>query len=89
MRKRQGFDLAAAVGRKVGALDAATFGYRTQGGTYIIASEALGDDGAPHDLVAILPMALEGSRVVVLRPTVNPDLVGALRVALGEQDDDR
>lgn len=31
-------------------------------------------------------MPLEGSRVLVLRPMVNPDLVSALRIALDPQD---
>lgn len=72
----------AVAARATGPLDYATVGYVTDGGTYVVASSArLNDDGRTHDLVAVLPMPIEGSRVLVLRPTVNPDLIVALRSA--------
>ena len=73
----------AAATRTTGEIDFATVTYVTEGGTYIIAcSPKLTDDGKPHDLVAILPAALGGTRVIPLRPTVNPDLIEALTLHL-------
>ena len=73
----------AALGRVTGQINIWLWGYVTEGGTYIIGSGPAGnDDDRPHDLVAILPVGLEESRVLVLRPTVNPDLVEALRSEL-------
>ena len=73
----------AAAKRVTGELNVATVAYVTGGGTYIIASSPrITDDGKPHDLVAILPGALNGTRVVPLRPTVNPDLIEALTLHL-------
>lgn len=75
----------AALKEHTGQLDYATCAYVTDGGTYVIASDPkVNDDDVPHDLLGVLPMPLEGSRVVVLRPTVNPELVTALRSALDE-----
>lgn len=75
--------IEAAEHRITGPLDTWTTAYTTDGGTYVIASDPVGNDsGRPHDLMAVLPMPLEGSRVLVLRPTVNPDLVAALRQRL-------
>ena len=57
--------------------------YVTDGGTYVIASNGQAtDSGRPRDLLAVLPLPIEGSRVVPLWPAVNPDLVVALRSAL-------
>lgn len=79
----------AAGDRITGKLDYATEAYVTDGGTYVIASTTMiNDDERPHDLVAVLPLPIEDTRVVVLRPTVNPDLVDALRAELDPQDDD-
>ncbi|NKY96546.1 hypothetical protein [Nocardiopsis alborubida] len=79
----------AAGDRITGKLDYATEAYVTDGGTYILASTTMiNDDERPHDLVAVLPLPIEDTRVVVLRPTVNPDLVDALREELVPQDDD-
>lgn len=73
----------AAKSRTTGQLDTFTSAYITDGGTYVVASTTMiNDDDRPHDLVAVLPLALEGSHVVVLRPTVNPQLVQALRTEL-------
>lgn len=75
--------LDAIDARATGAIDSATTGYVTEGGTYVLASSPLwNDDGEPHDLVAIFPVPLEGSRVAVLRPTVNPAWIAQLRAAL-------
>lgn len=77
------FIVDAAQGRITGYLDACNVGYVTDGGTYVIASTpAWNDDDRPHDLVAVLPAPIEGTRVLPLRPNVNPDLVDALRAAL-------
>ena len=55
-------------------------GYVTRGGSYLLAVPSLWtDDMKPHDLVAILPGPIGGSRVHILYPFVNPDLVQALR----------
>ena len=71
-----------ALSRKIGRIGPGTIGYVTDGGTYIIASQAeWNDDGKPHDLVAILSAHIgDNSRIMPLRPTVNPDLLDALRV---------
>lgn len=70
----------AAEARHGGLIDHFTCGYTTDGGTYVLASApAANDDDRPRDLIAVLPAPIEGTRVVVLRPTVNPDLVKALR----------
>lgn len=77
------FIVDAAQGRITGYLDTWTVGSVTEGGTYVIASSPdWNDDDQPHDLVAVLPAPIEGTRVLPLRPNVNPDLVGALRAAL-------
>lgn len=79
----------AAGDRITGELDYATEAYVTDGGTYVIASTTvINNDERPHDLVAVLPLPLEDTRVVVLRPTGNPDFVDALREELDPQDDD-
>lgn len=73
----------AAGDRITGELDYATEAYVTDGGTYVIASTTMiNDNERPHDLVAVLPLPIEDTRVVALRPTVNPDLVDALREEL-------
>lgn len=70
----------AVEARATGTLDYTTIAYVSDGGTYIIASSArMNDDFRPHDLLAVLPTPVEGYRVLVLRPTVNSDLVAALR----------
>lgn len=64
IRKRRSFE------------DPHLIGYRTRGGTYMIA--AVGrwtDDGEDHDLIMIDIMG----EVVPVRPTVNPDLVAHIR----------
>lgn len=77
------FIVDAAQGRITGPLKAWTTGYVTEGGTYVIASTPdWNDDDQPHDLVAVLPAPIEGTRVHLLQPNVNPDLVDALRAAL-------
>lgn len=83
------YALIAEEARKgtMGPLGAGTVAYVSRGGTYLIASAPnWNDSGEARDLVAILPMAAErgGSRVVVLRPTVNPELVDALRAVLDD-----
>lgn len=78
----------AASDGTVGAIDEWTRGYVTEGGTYILADTNCPIDGCDHDLVAILPVPVEGTRVHVLRPTVNPDMVAALRKALDDADGD-
>lgn len=53
--------------------------YRSRGGSYLIANASLqNDDDQPHDLLLIT----WDDEVVVLRPTVNPDLVADVRLAL-------
>ena len=77
--------ITAVEARATGGLDYGTLAYVTDGGTYMIASSPrLNDDGRAHDLIAVLPAAFgdDHSRVLVLRPTVNPALVAALRAAL-------
>lgn len=75
----------AATHRETGAIDTFTCAYITDGGTWVITSaRKWNDDDRPHDLVAVLPMAIEGSRVLVLRPTVDPELVTALRAAFDQ-----
>lgn len=65
----------------VGRISSGVETYVTKGGTYIIAtSPAYTDDNRLHDLVVILPDPLNGTRVVPLRPTVNPDLIEALKL---------
>jgi hypothetical protein len=69
--------------RTTGRLDAGTHAYVTDGGTYVLASDAhLNDDHRPQDLVAVLPVPVEGTRVLILRAAVHPELVIALRQAL-------
>ena len=73
----------AAAHRATGPLDSWLTAYTTEGGTYVMASNPdWNDDHRPHDLVVVLPAPIEGTRVLPLRPTVNPDLVDALRAAL-------
>lgn len=73
----------AAKARATGAIDVWTTAYVTDGGTWIIASSPNStDSGRPRDLVAVLPAAIEGSRVVMLWPTVHPDLIATLRSGL-------
>lgn len=82
---KTGFEstVAAAAERRTGQINPATLAYLTDGGTYVIATDpSWTDNGMPRDLVAVLPMKLETSRVVPLFPTVNPDLVAALRKEL-------
>lgn len=74
----------AALSQTTGLLDFWSAAYVTDGGTWMLASspEAT-DSGRPRDLIAVLPATLDlGTRVVPLRPTVNPNLVDALRTAL-------
>ncbi|WP_211440110.1 hypothetical protein [Corynebacterium glutamicum] len=59
--------------------DQFTATYLTEGGTYIIASRWRDEC---KDLVAILPGPLEGTRVLPLQISVNPDLIDALRKEL-------
>lgn len=80
-------DLADAVeSRTTGAFDWSTCLYVTDGGTLVIASSLQGnDDNRAHDLAAVLPAglgALNGRRVIPLRPTVNPDLIDFLEAEL-------
>lgn len=58
--------------------------YVSDGGTYLIGtpSRIVDDPTGVHDLVAVLPEPVEGSRVLVLRTTVDPELVEALREVL-------
>lgn len=57
-------------------------GYRTKGGSYIVASNGRQtDSGKPHDLMLI---RLDGS-VVVLRPNVNPAAVADVRRYVRDQ----
>lgn len=66
-----------------GPLDLWTFAYRTNGGTYMIASDGRSRDSGQHqDLIAILPATLHGTRVYKMWPAVSPELVSALRDAL-------
>lgn len=75
----------AAQNQYIGEISYATISYVTRGGTYVIASAPnWSDSGEARDLVAVLPMALEGTRVLPLWPTVNPDLIEALRAALDD-----
>lgn len=64
--------------------DPFTLGYRTKGGSFIIASNGRQNDvQKPRDLLLILPAPLvrdpEPTRVVVLTPLVNPDFVATVR----------
>lgn len=73
--------------RKTGLIGAWLYGYETRGGTYMLASPAKwNDSGTPRDLIAILPAAATAlglpTRVLVLTPTVTPELAEALREAL-------
>lgn len=73
---------AAKIG-EVGPITGSTIAYVTSGGTYIIATHpSWTDSGQPRDLVAVTPLALEGTRVLPLYVAVNPDLVTALREEL-------
>lgn len=74
----------AAQNQYVGEINYATIAYVTRGGTYVIASAPnWSDSGEARDLVAILPLALENwTHVLPLCPTVNPDLIKALRETL-------
>ena len=67
-------------------------GYRTRGGSYVVAScGQYSDDGKPHDLVLIQPPhpVAVGSWGVMLRPNVHPELLAAIAVAIaGEVDRD-
>ena len=85
---RYGHSIDQIKAHKIGKIGTDLYAYTTAGGTYVLTSNARwNDDGQPHDLVAILPMALEnGTRVIPLRPTVNPDLLSALREALDEKE---
>ena len=68
---------------RTGSLYSGLIGYLTTGGTYVLAtSPQWTDSGLARDLVAILPAALNGTRVVPLTPLVNPDVVDALREGL-------
>jgi hypothetical protein len=72
----------AARDRITGELDYATEAYVTDDGTYVTAPTiVINDDERPHGLAAALSLPIEDTRVVVLRPTVNPDLVDAPRRA--------
>lgn len=66
----------AAVHQATGKLDWNLCAYVTDGRTWVIAVD---DVDRPHDLVAVLPVPAEGSRVAVLNPDVNPSLVHTLR----------
>lgn len=62
------------------AHDPWTFGYRSHGGSYLIAGNGRQrDDGQPCDLLLVLPAPMGDSRVIELRPTVNPDFTAAVR----------
>lgn len=75
----------AAANRQTGDIAPWTTAYLTDGGTYIIASAGHStDSGRPRDLVAVLPGNLEGSRVLQLNITVNPDLLDVLRAKLDQ-----
>lgn len=79
----------AAQVRSTGQLDPFTISYVTDGGTWIVASNPQSnDDGTAHDLIAVIPFDVEGSRVLPLRITANPDLVHALRDALDGTEGD-
>lgn len=76
----------AAMDRQTGNVALGAVATLTDGGTWILSSDGgQTDSGRPHDLVAVLPAPLfDGTRVLVLRVTVNPDLVREL----SEQLDD-
>lgn len=75
--------VAAAAGGRIGKLTPWNYAYISKGGTYIIATAGTWtDSGRPRDAVAILPGALEGSRVLPLYIGVSPDLIEALRAEL-------
>lgn len=75
----------AAAARQTGDVSPDLIGYVTDGGTYVVASSPTwNDDNQPHDLFAVLPAPVEGSRVLVLRPTVHPDLLAAVRARLDQ-----
>jgi hypothetical protein len=66
-----------------------SIGYRTKGGTYVIASNGRQSDAQrPRDLVVILPgvWGPDGheSRVLPLTPLVNPDFVALIRELVDE-----
>lgn len=70
-------------GEKVGG---SIIGYRTRGGTYVIAAAGwITDDGRPHDLLAIInnPFSTEHpADVEELRWNVSPELVAEVRRVL-------
>lgn len=86
---KQDFDriIAAVEAAKIGQLNPATIAYWTPGGHYVIATDGKWtDSGAPRDLAVILPLPIEGTRVIPLYVGVNPDLITALRAALDTED---
>lgn len=63
------------------------YGRPTAGGTYLLGVPApWNDDDKPRDLLAILPADLGNGRVVVLRPTANPDVVAYLERELARHE---
>lgn len=61
-----------------GPLDAFTYAYVSDGGTYLIASlPKWNDDLLPHDLIAVL----RDGTVLPLRPNVNPEMVEQIKAA--------
>lgn len=60
-----------------------TIGYRTTGGSYIIASDGRQtDSGQARDLLAILPFDLGKGRVVMLYAGANPEFAAYLESEL-------
>lgn len=58
-------------------------GYTTKGGTYMVASSGrYTDSGQPRDLIAVMPAALDGRRVIPVWIAVNPATVEYLEKEL-------
>lgn len=74
----------AAAARRTGSVTHWTAAYITDGGSYMICAEpSTTDSGRPRDLIMILPGALEnGTRVIPVMITANPELVAYLRSQL-------
>lgn len=62
--------------------DPHTLAYRTQGGSYLIASNGRqSDDRRPHDLMLIM----WDDTVIVLSPALNPDLLAQVEALVAGQ----
>ena len=67
--------------------DPFTIGYRSAGGTYMIASKGKWNDSSrPRDLIAIVEM-ISGTRAIPCTPLVNPDFLAAVVAALVDGGD--